>query len=163
MGIYTGATLHEVAHVVGAGNAMGSDVATTALIVKMVRVILLVPVLLLMSALLNRGKNDSAHSQHQRKITVPWFAFLFLAMIGVNSLLHSALPGEAFAPGAWMHELLQCINLISTFMLTMAMTALGADTGLNKFRQAGAKPFVLAALLYIWLVGGGYLLIRCLL
>jgi uncharacterized membrane protein YadS len=62
-----------------------------------------------------------------------------------------------------MHELLQCINLISTFMLTMAMTALGADTGLNKFRQAGAKPFVLAALLYIWLVGGGYLLIRCLL
>ena len=45
-------------------------------------------------------------------------------------------------------------------MLTMAMTALGCDTSMAKFRQAGARPFVLAALLYVWLVAGGYLLTR---
>ena len=50
------------------------------------------------------------------------------------------------------------IEYIDTFMLTMAMTALGTDTSLEKFKQAGAKPFLLAGLLYIWLVGGGYLL-----
>ena len=50
------------------------------------------------------------------------------------------------------------IEYIDTFMLTMAMTALGTDTSLEKFKPAGAKPFLLAGLLYIWLVGGGYLL-----
>lgn len=45
-------------------------------------------------------------------------------------------------------------------MLTMAMTALGTDTSIDKFKQAGAKPFVLAGLLYIWLVVGGYLLTK---
>lgn len=42
----------------------------------------------------------------------------------------------------------------------MAMTALGAETSLDKFKQAGAKPFLLAGLLYVWLVGGGYLLAK---
>lgn len=46
------------------------------------------------------------------------------------------------------------------FLLTMAMTALGAETSIDKFRQAGAKPFILAAILFIWLMGGGYLLAR---
>ena len=45
-------------------------------------------------------------------------------------------------------------------MLTMAMTALGAETSIDKFRQAGAKPFLLAALLFVWLLVGGYLLTK---
>ena len=45
-------------------------------------------------------------------------------------------------------------------MLTMAMTALGTDTSIEKFKQAGAKPFLLAGLLFVWLVGGGYLLTK---
>ena len=44
MGLYTGATLHEVAHVVGAGNAMGAEIADGAVIVKMIRVMMLAPV-----------------------------------------------------------------------------------------------------------------------
>ena len=42
----------------------------------------------------------------------------------------------------------------------MAMTALGAETNFAKFRQAGAKPFLLAALLFAWLLGGGWLVSR---
>ena len=42
----------------------------------------------------------------------------------------------------------------------MAMTALGTETSIDKFRKAGAKPFVLAFLLYIWLVVGGYFLVK---
>ena len=48
------------------------------------------------------------------------------------------------------------IEYADTFLLTMAMTALGTETSIDKFRQAGAKPFVLAGLLYVWLVAGGY-------
>ena len=48
MGIFSGATLHEVAHAVGAGNAMGDEIANVAIITKMIRVMLLVPVLLIL-------------------------------------------------------------------------------------------------------------------
>lgn len=145
MGIYTGSTLHEVAHVVGAGNAMGSEISDTAVIVKMIRVMMLAPVLLLMSLLLARKRGGKGG---KTAITIPWFAFGFLAVIGFNSF--------DLLPASWV----EYINAFDTFLLTMAMTALGAETSIQKFRQAGAKPFLLAGLLYIWLFGGGYLLAK---
>ena len=143
--VYTGSTLHEVAHVVGAGNAMGAEIADGAVIVKMIRVMMLAPVLLVMSLLLTRRTKGGAG---RAKVTIPWFAFGFLAVIGFNSL--DLLPEAAVAG----------INSFDTFLLTMAMTALGAETSIEKFKRAGAKPFLLAGLLYLWLLGGGYLLSR---
>ena len=154
MGLYTGSTLHEVAHVVGAGNAMGKEISDSAIIVKMIRVMLLAPVLLIMSFALARRavkavKGDKNTTATQRgKITIPWFAFGFLAIIGFNSFDWLPVP------------VVDGINSLDTFMLTMAMTALGAETNFEKFKQAGAKPFLLAAILYIWLLGGGYLLVK---
>lgn len=146
MGIYTGATLHEVAHVVGAGNAMADDaIADPAIIVKMIRVILLAPVLVIMSlALARKRKRNGKSSGKTGKITIPWFAFGFLAVIGFNSF--DLLPAAA----------VDTINSVDTFMLTMAMTALGCETSFDKFKKAGAKPFVLATVLYVFLVCGGY-------
>ena len=109
MGLFTGATLHEVAHVVGAAAGGNSE---------------------------------------KRKITIPWFAFLFLAVIGFNSL--HLLPAE----------LVDAINTLDTFLLTMAMTALGAESSFEKFKKAGARPFLLAGLLYVWLFFGGYWLVK---
>lgn len=149
MGIFTGSTLHEVAHVVGAGNAMGKEISDVAIIVKMIRVMLLAPVLVIMSFFLARAtvrKGINAAKEEKRKITIPWFAFGFLAVIGFNSF--DLLP----------QPIVNGINNLDTFMLTMAMTALGAETNFLKFKQAGAKPFVLAGLLYIWLFAGGYTL-----
>lgn len=157
MGIYTGSTLHEVAHVVGAGNAMGKEISDAAIIVKMIRVMLLAPVLVIMSFALARtavkavarGVKGGAETVAKRgKITIPWFAFGFLAVIGINSL--DLLPPVV----------VNGINEVDTFMLTMAMTALGTETSIEKFKKAGAKPFVLAAVLYVWLLGGGYLLAK---
>ena len=56
--------------------------------------------------------------------------------------------------------LVEGINSFDTFLLTMAMTALGAETSFEKFKRAGFKPFLLAGLLYLWLLGGGYLLAK---
>ncbi|MDE5544972.1 MAG: YeiH family protein [Bacteroidales bacterium] len=150
MGLYTGATLHEVAHVVGAGNAMGAEIQDTATIVKMIRVIMLVPVLLVL-AFTVRPKADPAVAQPQAKkgkIAVPWFAFIFLVVIGFNSL--DLLPSACIG----------YINVFDTFLLTMAMTALGTETSFDKFKKAGPRPFLLAFLLYIWLFFGGYALTR---
>lgn len=150
MAVYTGSTLHEVAHVVGAGNAMGGEIADTATITKMIRVMMLAPVLVVMSVALARRKSPATAETKQggRRITIPWFAFGFLAVIGFNSF--DLLP-QAVVAG---------INDFDTFLLTMAMTALGTETNFQKFKQAGAKPFLLAALLYVWLLVGGYLLVK---
>lgn len=147
MGIYTGSTLHEVAHVVGAGNAMGKDISDPAIIVKMIRVIMLVPALLVISYLVAKSVGKGGEKSGG-KITIPWFALGFLVVIGFNSF--DLIP----------HGTIDFINNVDTFLLTMAMTALGAETSIEKFKKAGAKPFVLALILYGWLLGGGYLLVR---
>lgn len=149
MGLFTGSTVHEVAHVVGAGNAMGQGVSNTAIIVKMIRVMMLVPALLVISWTVARNltKRDAAE-QTKGKITIPWFAILFLVVIGFNSF--NLLPVA----------LVEWINQFDTFLLTMAMTALGAETSFDKFKKAGAKPFLLAAILFVWLIGGGYCLAK---
>ena len=149
MGLFTGSTVHEVAHVVGAGNAMGQGVSNTAIIVKMIRVMMLVPALLVISWAVARNltKRDAAE-QAKGKITIPWFAILFLVVIGFNSF--NLLPAS----------LVEWINQFDTFLLTMAMTALGAETSFDKFKKAGAKPFLLAAILFVWLIGGGYCLAK---
>jgi len=159
--IYTGSTLHEVAHVAGAGNAMDpSDalgIAGTATITKMIRVILLAPVLVIMAMLL---KKPSEKGGKKTKITIPWFAIIFCGIIVLNTILQAC----DFLPQGLMSDIFygkgSAVEKFDTFLLTMAMTALGCDTSIDKFRQAGAKPFYLAGCLFIWLVGGGYLLAR---
>ena len=59
---------------------------------------------------------------------MPWFAVYFISVAAFHSL--------HWLPDGWVRE----INVFDTFLLTMAMTALGMETGLDKFRQAGAKP-----------------------
>ena len=83
-----------------------------------------------------------------------------IAVIVLNTLLQQCdfLPQDflqtaVYGKGSWM-------EVFDTFLLTMAMTALGTDTGIEKFRQAGAKPFYLAGGLYVWLVVGGYFLCK---
>ena len=148
MGLYTGSTVHEVAHVVGASNAMGKEVAEVAVIVKMIRVILLVPVLLVFSwSARSRSENVAPD---QRRLVVPWFALLFLLAIALNTLL--SLSPAVTEP----------IKTVDNFALTMAMTALGCETTIDKFRQAGWRPFVLALVLYLWLVFGGLLAVKAL-
>lgn len=148
MGLYTGSTVHEVAHVVGASNAMGKEVAEVAVIVKMIRVILLVPVLLVFSWSA-RSRSESV-TPDQRRLVVPWFALLFLLAIALNTLL--SLSPAVTEP----------IKTVDNFALTMAMTALGCETTIDKFRQAGWRPFVLALVLYVWLVFGGLLAVKAL-
>ena len=157
--IYTGSTLHEVAHVAGAGNAMDPTdalgIAGNATITKMIRVMMLAPVLVIMSFAL-AGRKKDAQKGGKSKITIPWFAFGFIAVICLNSLLQHLCGVETVKE----IPLNGAIEYLDTFLLTMAMTALGTDTSIEKFKQAGAKPFVLALLLYIWLVVGGYLLVK---
>lgn len=147
MGIYIGGTIHEVAHVVAASNAVGIEAAKTAVIVKMIRVMLLAPFLVILGFWLVRTTQHVAHKQ-KSKITIPWFAVFFIVVAGFNSF--------NFLP----QGLVSNINAIDTFLLTMAMTALGMETSVDKFKNVGMKPIYLATILFAWLMVGGFFIVK---
>ena len=150
MGVYIGATLHEVAHVVGAGNALGEEVSSNAIIVKMIRVIFLVPFLILLSFwLIKTGfHKNSEKTAEKSKVIIPWFAVFFIVVVVFNSF------------GFLEAKTIQTINFIDNFALTMAMTALGIETSFDKFKNVGMKPFYLCLILFVWLIVVGYFLVK---
>jgi uncharacterized integral membrane protein (TIGR00698 family) len=153
MGAYIGGTLHEVAHVVGAGASMNDEIANTAIIVKMLRVMLLAPFLLILSiwiaSLCKQGNKANDHAKEgentKTAITIPWFALGFIGVVGFNSL--------NILPVSWVDN----INQLDNFALTMAMTALGMETRFNQFKGVGFKPIYLASVLFAYLMTAGYL------
>ncbi|SAL03780.1 membrane protein [Caballeronia calidae] len=141
-GLFFGGTIHEVAQVVGAASNVSPEATHIATIVKMTRVMLLVPVLLVVGFWISRSR-AAGSAQGKGKIAVPWFALGFLALVVVNSL--HILPDAATST----------INMLDTFALTMAMTALGMETRIAQIRQAGPRALATGAILYVWLVVGG--------
>ncbi len=138
-GVYLGSTIHEVAQVVAAGAAVSDATASTAVIEKMMRVMMLAPFLVLLSGVLSRGEGAAA-----RRITIPWFAVLFIVAAGINSL--------QWLPQAVVHVILQ----LDAALLAMAMAALGLRTRAGALREAGLRPMLLAAILFAFLLVGGY-------
>ncbi len=150
-GMYAGSTIHEVAQVVAVAQSVGSQAPDTAVITKMVRVMMLAPFLMLLSAWLARGQSKltsdpSAKNLTKSKINVPWFAFAFVGVVAFNSL--QLLPSQ----------LTGILTELDTVLLAMAMAALGLTTHVSAIKKAGAKPLLLAVLLFGWLVAGGALI-----
>ena len=144
-GIYIGSTIHEVAQVVAAGSAVSPVTMDTAVIVKLTRVMMLVPYLFLLGMYLSKKSGTKCE-----KIPMPLFAILFVAVCGLNSLNIVPLPVKSF------------LIEFDVFLLTMAMFALGVETNFEKIKGLGLKPILLAGLMFIWLVGGGMLVNKAL-
>ena len=147
MGIYTGSTIHEIAGVVAAGNAMGGDVAFTAVVTKLARVLLLAPVLTTLSWMQNRKCFQEAEANgippSKCKLVLPWFAFGFVGVSALNSVV------------SFPTALVKLASKGSAFALLCAMAALGIDSDFKAIRQLGSKPLLLAAVLWAWLAVGG--------
>ncbi|HAP83809.1 MAG TPA: YeiH family putative sulfate export transporter, partial [Enterobacteriaceae bacterium] len=110
-GIFIGSTMHEVAQVVAAGHAISPEAENAAVIAKMLRVMMLAPFLIFLAA---RVKQLApAGSAQTGKITIPWFAVLFILVAVFNSF--HLLPGA----------LVQALITLDTVLLAMAMAALG--------------------------------------
>jgi uncharacterized integral membrane protein (TIGR00698 family) len=145
-GIYAGSTIHEVAQVFAAGRSISPETANTAVITKMVRVMMLAPFLIGLSGWLARDARAPAEASGPRKLTIPWFAFAFVGVVVVNSF--------ALLPRTLVSSAID----VDTFLLAMAMGALGLTTHLSAIRRAGMKPLMLGAILFVWLICGGALI-----
>ena len=152
-GIYIGSTIHEVAQVVATADSIGGDVTNAAVIAKMVRVMMLAPFLIALSAYISIQWKSTELAQPTavaggiKKKSLgkffPVFAVFFLLAIGVNSTGYIS----------------QSVRLglidVDNFLLALAMGALGLTTHLSSIAKAGIKPLKLAAVLFVWLIVGG--------
>ena len=154
-GMFAGSTIHEVAQVVAAGHAISAQAANTAVITKMVRVMMLAPFLMILSAYLSRSgatdpatdDDDDGEGQGHAKrggIVIPWFALGFVLVTALHSL--------ALLPHVIVTQLID----VDSVLLAMAMAGLGLTTHGSAIRKAGIKPLALAAVLFVWLVCGGF-------
>ena len=140
-GIYTGSTMHEVAQVVAAGHAISPETENTAVITKMLRVMMLAPFLIFLS--MRVKAHPAEENSLPGKITLPWFALLFIVVAIVNSF--NLLP----------ESVVKALIFIDTLLLAMAMAALGLTTHIGALKKAGTRPLLLALTLFIWLLVGG--------
>jgi uncharacterized integral membrane protein (TIGR00698 family) len=152
-GIYAGSTIHEVAQVFAAGRSVSAETADTAVVTKLVRVMMLAPFLIALSAWRARGADQMYEAERStavaggsRRLSVPWFALGFVAVVLFNSV--SLLP----------EPLRSALVALDTFILAIAMVALGLTTHVSAVRRAGSRPLLLGGLLFAWLILGGGLI-----
>jgi uncharacterized integral membrane protein (TIGR00698 family) len=126
-GVMLGATIHDVAQVVGAGYAVSETAGNTAVIVKLFRVFLMLPVVLLIGWLFARRAVARA-----AKIPIPVFALVFVALCALNSVA-SAFPATASIFALIKAPLIEA----STWGLLIAISALGLGTSLTAIAALG--------------------------
>lgn len=145
-GVYAGSTIHEVAQVIAAGQAVDTAAMDQAVIIKLLRVMLLAPFLIVLTRLVRDRTTDAVRSTP----LVPGFVLLFVLMMAANSLL--PLPDP----------LRDGLIAVDNGLLAVAMAALGLSTRFSMLRQAGWRPLLLGACLFGHLVTVGYMLNRLL-
>ncbi|MFJ7756084.1 YeiH family protein [Peribacillus muralis] len=129
-GIFAGATLHEIAHVIAAAAPGGNEAVDLAVMVKLTRVALLIPVALLIGFLMNWKERSTSESKSSFKsIQIPWFIVGFLLMSALNS--------SGYVPAS-VAEMLVSLSYI---LMAMSMAGLGLNIDLLTFKQYGGKPF----------------------
>jgi uncharacterized integral membrane protein (TIGR00698 family) len=158
-GILIGATIHDMAQVVGAGYAMSEEAGTLAVIVKLFRVFLLLPMVLLIGWWLMRQTTIQS-KQDRASVPIPLFAVAFVLL----ACLNSAMAGMPNLSAALHYPALKsALGTASTWGLLIAISALGLGTSLKSLASIGwrhiavfmgATAVILLLVLFGVLLGG---------
>ena len=133
-GLWAGASIHEIAQVVAAAFQNGVDSGNFGTIAKLSRVMLLAPLILALGYV-NAGTSqaDRVEPSKRQSVPMPWFVLGFVAMMLFNSLDLIPQPEKA-----WLVQ-------TTTFLLTIALAAMGLETDIRKLRAKGWKPLFVGA------------------
>jgi uncharacterized integral membrane protein (TIGR00698 family) len=149
-GLFIGGTIHDVAQVVGAGYTLGTHAGDIATVVKLFRVAMLTLVVVIVSSAFKRSREE-AEAEHRRahhgepgrvparQALVPWFLWLFVAMVALNSAGALTAPVE------------ETVNVASRACLVVAIAALGLKTSFGELARAGWRPLLLIVVETLWL------------
>ncbi len=140
-GIWSGLSLHEIAHVTLAGAPAGADGLAMALVAKLGRVLLLIPFALILVYFITK-KHEIR--QMDAKIEFPWFLAGFIAMSLVGSYISAKSIPLAL-------KIMDGISSSATFLMTAAMVGLGLNINLRDLRQKALVPVMIIFIVSITL------------
>lgn len=132
-GIWSGISLHELAHVAIAAEPAGQEALAIALLAKLGRVFLLVPLCFIFIFIMKR-KSKAAEEQ-QTKVEFPWFLLGFILL----SVLGSYVLGESIPVS---DRVMEAISTITGWILTAAMVGLGLNVSLRDLKNRALKPLI---------------------
>lgn len=144
-GLWSGATIHEVAQVVAASFQAGDVAGQFGTISKLARVVLLAPLVMTLALALRSGANGQGQSGG---VPMPWFVLGFIAMMAVNSVVD--IPTEAS----------KSIVMLTNFLLSMALGAMGLQANIAKLKAEGWRPLALGAFGWIFIAAFGFAMLR---
>ena len=136
-GLWTGASVHEVAQVVAAGFARGEETGEAATVAKLARVLMLAPLVLLLGAWVAR--QTKADARPRAKAPFPLFVFGFLAMV--------LLAGTGWVSGTAQHF----AQWATQALLALALAAVGLETDVRKLIAQGWRPLALGGAATLWI------------
>ncbi len=128
--MFLGGAIHDVAQVVGAGYGISKQTGDVATIVKLLRVAMLLPVILMIT-LSYRKQHAMGPAGAPKPPLLPWFVVAFAALVAVNSV--------GFIPSS----LQQALQSLSTWLLVLAMSTIEMKSNMRDFAKVGIKPILL--------------------
>jgi uncharacterized integral membrane protein (TIGR00698 family) len=144
-GLWSGASIHEIAQVVAAAFQDGQNAGEFGTIAKLSRVMLLAPMVIALGLIASRTSKQGVTSARP---PMPWFVLGFVALVGINSVV--TIPAEA---RTW-------IVAVTTFLLSVALAAMGLETDIGKLASRGFRPALLGALAFLFISGFSLTLIK---
>ena len=145
-GLWSGASIHEIAQVVAASFQDGQTAGQFGTVAKLTRVMMLAPLVIGLGMIAAHKARGSA--KERKAPPMPWFVLGFIAVMLLNSVI-------TVAP----HEKAQIVTL-TNFLLSMALAAMGLETDFAKLKQEGLKPLMLAACAWIFIAGFSLALVK---
>ncbi|WP_271200946.1 YeiH family protein [Methylopila turkensis] len=136
-GLWTGASIHEIAQVVGASFAQGQAAGEFGTVAKLARVMMLAPVVIALGLIAARA--TGAGPAGRANAPTPWFALGFVALIVVNSVFAIPVEVKEFAAP------------VTTLLLTVALAAMGIGANIAELRARGFRPLLLGLCSFLFI------------
>lgn len=138
-GVWTGASLQEMAQVVAGGQGYSEAAVKVATVVKLARICLLAPIVFYLVWWLKKYRGKSGEAQVS---AVPWFLIMFVVFAAVNSI----------APQIGLQKsTVDLLLKIDTFLLSIGMAGVGLKTGFRDLKKAGWKPVMVGVAQWVFL------------
>ncbi|MDE3044904.1 MAG: putative sulfate exporter family transporter [Acidobacteriota bacterium] len=151
-GLWAGTSINDVSSVVAAASSYAHASSSYAIVVKLTRTLAIVPITLTLAAWRRRSlaaSSSGATSATTSRSSFPWFVVWFLVVVGANSL--------GLVPTWWVHA----AGRVGQFLLVAALAGVGLSTRPRAIRDAGLRPLVLGASLWV-VVSGSSLALQAL-
>lgn len=149
-GVFAGTAVNDTSSVVATATVYGRQATDTAVVVKLVRTLMIIPIVVGLAGLEARRTSraqvasgvDTGPARGVRVFRlVPWFLVGFLVVVLLRTL--GVLPAAA-APG---------FSTAATFLITVALAAIGVSTDFGALRRAGFRPMLLGIALWVLVAG----------